>query len=86
MVTFRKCQNKIIEGFNDKNWLGVNILKFDRSYLNRYVDSRCLIRLIYEKGEAIGRLKRTVHNASKVIHIMSTTIFGMVQDLHNLEK
>ena len=79
METFHKWKNEVIEGFNDKNWLGVNISKVGRCSSKMYVYSRCLIR-------AIGILNQTFHNASKGINIMSTTMGGMGKDLQNLEK
>ena len=51
-----------------------------------YVYSRCLVRVIYEQGEVIGRLNQKFHNDSKGTTITSTTMGGMGQDLHNLEN
>ena len=45
-----KWKNEVIEGFEDKSWLGVNISKFGRGSSKMYVDSRCLVRERYEQG------------------------------------
>ena len=51
-----------------------------------YIDSHCVIRVIDEQGEAIGRLHETIHNTTKNINSMSTTMGGMTQGLHNMGK
>ena len=46
--TFNKWKKKVIDGFNDKNWLGVNIEKTGSGYAKRYVDRRCVVSVIYK--------------------------------------
>ena len=86
MDTFRKWQNEVIGGFNENHWLEVDVSKVGHSSSKRYVDSFCLVRVIEKQGEAIGRLHQTIQNATKGINSTSTTMSGMGQDLHNMEK
>ena len=58
MVTFQKCQNEAIEGFNYKNVLGVKISKSGCGYSKRHADSRWLVRVIEYQGGAIVGLKK----------------------------
>ena len=66
--------------------MAVDIAKVGQGYAKRYIDSRCVVRVIDDQSEAIGRLYETIHNATKHINIMSTTMCGMVQDLQNTVK
>ena len=65
--------------------MGVKISKVGRGFSKMYVDSRCLITVIYKQGEVIGRLNQTFQNASKGINIMCITMGDMGQYLRNLE-
>ena len=76
----------MIAGFNEKNWLDVAIKKVGQGSAKRYVDSCSVVRIIDKKGEAIGRLHKTIVIASKDISIMSTTMDGMEQELHSYGK
>ena len=76
----------VIAGFNENNWLDVAIKKVGLGYAKRYVDSRSVVKVIDEQGEAIGRLHETIVNSSKDISIMSTTMGGMAQDLQSYVK
>ena len=86
MDTFHKWQDEFIVGFNEKNWSAVDVSKFGQGSAKMYVDSRCVAGVIDNQGEAIGILHQTVHNVTKKINIMSTTIGGMGQDLHRVGK
>ena len=86
MENFRNWQNEVIEGLNDKNLLGVNILKVGRGSSKRYVDSHFLIRVIDKQGEAVRRLNQKIQNYSKGINIMHTTRGYIEKELHNFEK
>ena len=68
------------------NWLAVDISKFGRGSAKIYLGSRCVVRVIDEQREAIGRLNQTIQNITKHINIMSTAMGGMGQDLHNMGK
>ena len=76
----------MISGFNENNWLAVDITKAGQGSEKRYVDSRSVFRVIDEQGEAIGRLHEFIVIASKDISIMSTTMGGMAQDLQSYGK
>ena len=76
----------MIAGFNENNWLDFDIKKAGQGSAKRYVDSRSVVRIIDEQGEAIGRLHETILNYSKYISIMSTTMGGMAQDLQSYGK
>ena len=54
---FHKWQNGVISGFNENNWLVVDVAKVGQGSAKRYVDSRCVVGVIDEQGEAIGRLQ-----------------------------
>ena len=41
-----KWKKEVIDGFKNKNWLGVNIDKVGSGYYKRYVDSRCVVSVI----------------------------------------
>ena len=84
--TFRKWQDEVMAGFNQKNWLAVDASKVGQGSAKRYVDSRCVGRVIDEKGEVIGRFHQTIQNITKHINSMTTTMGGMGQDLHNMGK
>ena len=71
----------MIAGFNENNWLDVVIRKVGQGSSKRYVDSRSVVRVTDEQGEAIGILHETIVNATKDISIMSTKMGGMAQDL-----
>ena len=86
METFHKWQDEVIAGFNEKKWLAVDVSKVGQGYAKSYVDSRCIIRIIADQVEAIGRLHKTIQNATKGINIMSTAMGGMGKDLHNMRK
>ena len=86
METFCKWQDEVISGFNKPNWLAVDVLKIGQGSAKRYVGSRCVVMVIDKQGEAIGRFHQTIHNVTKHINIMSTTMGGMVQDLYNMGK
>ena len=64
----------------------VDVSKVGQGSGKRYVNSRCGVRIIDEKGEAIMRLHQIIQNSTKGINIVSTTMGGMVQDLHNTGK
>ena len=66
--------------------MAVDVSKVGQGSAKRYVDSRCVVRVIDEQGEAIGILHQTIHNVIKVINIMSTRMGGMGQDSHNMVK
>ena len=83
METFHKWQDEVIAGFNENNWLAVDIAKVGQGSTKRYVDSRSVVKVIDEQGEAIGILHEKIQNATKDINIMSTTMGGMAQDLQN---
>ena len=76
----------MIAGFNENNWLDVAIKKVGQGSAKRYVDSHSVVRIIDKQGEAIGRLHKTIVNATKVISIMSITMGGMTQDLQRYGK
>ena len=84
--TFRKWKNEVIAGFNGKNWLVVDVSKVGQGSAKSYVNSRCFVRVIDEKGEAIGILHQTIQNDTKHINIMSVTMGFMGKDLHNTIK
>ena len=86
MKTFRKWQDGFNAGFNETNWLAVEVKKFGQGSTKRYVDSCCIVRVIDEKGEAIGILHQTIQNANKHINVMYTTMGGMGQELHSMGK
>ena len=86
METFRKWQDEVIAGFNENNQLAVDVSKVRHGSIERYVGSLCLIRVIDEEGEAIGRLHQTIQNATKGINIMSTEMVCIGQYLHNMVK
>ena len=86
METFRKWQDEVIAGFNEKHWLAVDVSKVDQGYAKRYVDSHWVVRVIDDQGEEIVILLQTIQNGIKVIDIMSTTMGGMVQNLHDMGK
>ena len=86
LSTFHKWQDEVIAGFKEKNWLAVDIAKVGQGSAKRYVDSCSVVRVIYNQSEAIGRLHKTTQNSTKYITIMSTTMGGMGQDLHNTGK
>ena len=66
--------------------MAFEIAKVGQGSAKRYVNSRSVVSVIDEQGEAIGRLHEIIQNANKHINIMSTTMGGMGQDLHNMEK
>ena len=70
METFRKLQNEFIGCFNQNKWVEVDDSKVRQGYAKRYVDRRCLVRVIGEQGEAIGRFHQTIQNSTKGINIM----------------
>ena len=80
---FHKWKDEVIAGFNEKILLDVAIKTVGQGSAKRYVDSCSVVRIIVEQVEAIGRLYETIVNATKDISIMSTTMCGMVQDLHS---
>ena len=86
MNTFRKWQDEVIAGFNEKNWFSVDFANVGQGYAKRYVDSPCVVRVIDKQGEAIGILHQTIQNPTKHINIISTKMGGMGQDLHNMGK
>ena len=86
METFIKWQDEVIAGFNEKNWLSVDVEKVGQGSAKTYVDSNFVVRAIYEQGEEIGRLHQTIQNVTKNTNIMSTTTGGTGQDLHNMGK
>ena len=51
-----------------------------------YIGSCSVIRLNEKQGQAIGGLNETIQNATQHINIVSTTMGGMTQDLHNYGK
>ena len=77
METFRRCQDEVIEGFNGVKLFVVDVSKVGQGYTKRYFDSCCIVRLIDEQGESIGRLHQTIQNVANGINIMSTTMGGM---------
>ena len=59
--TFNKRKKELIDGFNAKKWLGVNIDKIVSGSYKKYVDSRCVVIFI---------VKNYVHkNTSKQVSI-----------------
>ena len=76
----------MIACFNENNWLDAGIEKVGQGSVKRYVDSRYVVRIIDEQGEAIGRLHEKIVNTTKYISIMSTTMGGMAQDLRSYVK
>ena len=50
METFRKWQDEVIAGFNKNIWLVIDISKFGRGFVKRYVGSRCVVSVIDGKG------------------------------------
>ena len=66
--------------------MAVDIAKVGQGSSKRYVDSRSVVRVISDQGEAIGRLNETIVNDTKDISIMSTTMGGMAQDLQSYGK
>ena len=84
--TFEKRNKEVIDGFNDKNCLGINIEKIGKICAKLYVDSRCVISVMYEQGYAIGKIINTTQIASKEIQEMSTTMGAMGNNLHNAKK
>ena len=86
METFRKWQDEVIGGYNEKYWLTVDVSNFGQGSSKRYVDSRCVVRVIDEQGEAIGRLHQKIKNVNKHIKIMSTRMGGMRQELYIMGK
>ena len=86
MENFRKWQDEFIEGFNKNNWLAVDVSKVGQGSTKRYVDSCCVVRVIEEQGGEIGRFNQKSQNVTKHINIISTTMGGMVKDLHNMRK
>ena len=60
--------------------------KVGQGSAKRYVDSHSAVRVIDEQDAAIGILHETIHNATKRINIMSTTMVGTGQDLHSMGK
>ena len=84
--TFHKYQDEVIGGFQQNNWLAVDVSKFGQGSAKNYVDSRCVVRVIDEQVEVIGRLHQTIQNVTKKKNIMSNTMGGMVQDLHIIGK
>ena len=55
----------MIDGFNDKNWLGVNIEKIGSRSAKSYVDSRCVVSVIDEQGYDIGKTGNIMQSALK---------------------
>ena len=53
--TFHKWQDEVISGFNENNWLAVDIAKVGQGYAKSYVCSRSVVRVIDEQGETMGR-------------------------------
>ena len=86
MKTFQKWQDEFIACLNEINWLYIEIAIVGQGYEKRYVDSHSVVRVIDEQGEAIGRLHKTIQNATKNTNIMSTTMGGMSQDLQSYGK
>ena len=86
MDNFCKCQYEVISGFNGNNWLAIDVSKVGQGSKNIYVNRCCVIRSIKEKGEEFGKLHQTIHNVTKGINIMSTTIGVLVDGLHNMVK
>ena len=62
----------------------MDIAKVGQGSAKRYINSCCVVKVIDEQDEAIGRLHETIHNETKQINIMSTTMGVMGQDLHNM--
>ena len=77
---------ELLQVLTKKHWLAVDIAKVGQGSTTMYVDSLCVVRVIDEQGEAIWRLHETIHNATKHINIMSTTIGDKIQDLHSMVK
>ena len=57
--------------------MGVNIGKNGSVSAKRYVDSRFMVSVIDEEGDAIGRFGNTIKSDSKEIKLMSTTMGAM---------
>ena len=55
----------MIDGSNKTNWLCANIDKIGSGSYNTYVDIRCVVSVIDEKVDNIGRLIKTLQSASK---------------------
>ena len=83
---FHKWQDESIAGQYENSCLAVDIAKVGQGYAKIYVDSRSVVRVIDEQGEAIGRLHKTIQNATKHIDIMSTTMGVMAQELQSYGK
>ena len=66
--------------------MDVDIAKVGQGSSKSYVDSRSVVRVIDEQGEAIGRLHETIQNATKHMNIMSSTMGGMEKDFDNMVK
>ena len=77
---------KSLQVLTKKNVFSVDFANVGQVYAKSYVDIPCVVRVIDEQGEAIGILHETIQNANKHIHLLSTTMGGMVQDLHNMGK
>ena len=84
--TFEKWKKEVIDSFNEKNWLGINIDKVGSGSSKRYVDRFFFVSVMDKQGDAIGRLRHTLKNSSKQIKIISTTMVGMGDDVHNVEN
>ena len=69
-----------------KKWLVIDVSKVGQGSAQKYVDSSCVVTVIDEQGEAIGRLHQTIQNVTKNTNIMTTTTGGTGQDLHNMGK
>ena len=76
----------MIDGFNENDLLGINIDTVGSGSSKRCVDSRCVIIVINEQGDAIRWLIQNVHFASKEINIIPITVGEMVKYVHNIEK
>ena len=63
METFRKLQDEVIGGYNEKNWFAVDVSKNCPRFCKSCIDSCCVVRLIDDLGGAIGRLHQTIQNA-----------------------
>ena len=55
----------MIDVLNNKSWLGVNIDKTGSGYSNRCVDSPCVVSVIENQGDAIGRLSHNLYISYK---------------------
>ena len=65
--------------------LGVNVYKVGHRSSKSYVDSSFLLQVIDKKGETIVILNTTVHNYTKDMKIMPTTMGSMGVDFYNKE-